>query len=927
VIGKTLGHYRIESKLGQGGMGVVYAARDLHLGRRVAIKVLPPAAVADPDRRRRFVQEAQAASTLNHPNILHIYDVEAVRSEDGSPADFIAMEYISGRTLGRLIAGRGLPVDQALQYAAQIAGGLAAAHAVGIVHRDLKPGNVMVNEKGLVKILDFGLAKLLGPLEADDIASTQAIQPGTQAGTILGTVPYMSPEQAEGKSVDARSDIFSFGAVLYEMITGRRAFPGDSTATTLAAILHQEPKPVSELVKSVPRELERIVAQCLRKDPARRFQHLDDVKVLLDQLRDDLDRGTEVTGRESPPPARRAIGRLALAAAVAVLLAVAGFVWWKMRPAPPHRGPGLTRLTSDSGLTTDPALSSDGRLLAYASDRAVTAGAEDNLDIWVQQLPAGEPLRLTRHPGDDREPSFSPDGTRIAFRSERDGGGLYTISTLGGDERLIAPYGRRPAFSPDGESIVYWTGVPVTSFTAQHGKIFVVPALGGQPTEMQTGRESAWSPVWSPDGKRILFACWVIESGAGRRSAGPEWWLTTLDGTTTRVAGREYFAEHRLTEPNPVAWLAGGDRVVFTARFADSVNVWQVPISTKTWKLTSAPERLTFGSGLEARPSIAVLAGGSARLVFAALVENINIWALPLDAAQGRASGEISRLTQTVASDSNPALTLDGRRLFFSSNRAGNRDIWVKDLASGKETNLTNTPVNEWRPTINAEVSKVAYRMMETPSPSIYVLPVAAGSQGAPQPGVAQKISVPGYSGHPWSWSSDGRKLLYNCPAMEAVRLFDAGSGETTQVLGPLCFQVHFAPDDRWIVFTRQYANEREPAFIAPVDRMTSSEKDWVAVTDRAASVSSPRWGPDGNLIYLVSMLDGFRCIWAQRLNPATKRPEGSPIPIHHSHGSRRSLLNVGLNLLEISVARDKIAFPLGEITGNLWTTTLEGAN
>ncbi len=469
-------------------------------------------------------------------------------------------------------------------------------------------------------------------------------------------------------------------------------------------------------------------------------------------------------------------------------------------------------MTSDSGLTTDPALSSDGRLLAYASDRAVTAGAEDNLDLWVQQLPAGEPLRLTRHAADDREPSFSPDGTRIAFRSERDGGGVYTM--LGArrgreaDRTLWPPPGvlagrrihrlldRRPA------------RIPGTLSTARSSSCL--------PWEAKPGRcRQAWRVPGCrsglPMGRRILFVRWVVESGARRR--GPEWWLTTLDGTITQVAGSEYFAEHRLTEPNPVAWLAGGDRVVFTARFADSVNVWQVPISTKTWKLTSAPERLTFGSGLEARPSIAVPAGGSARLVFAALVENINIWALPLDAAQGQPSVELSRLTQTVASDSNPALTLDGRRMFFTSNRAGNRDIWVKDLASGKETNLTNTPVDEWRPTINADGSKVAYRMMETPSPSIYVLPVAEGSQGAPQPGVAQKISIPGHSGYPWSWSSDGRKLLYNCPAREAVRLFDAGSGETTQVLGPLCFQVHFAPDDRWIVFTRQYPNERAAGF------------------------------------------------------------------------------------------------------------------
>jgi serine/threonine protein kinase/dipeptidyl aminopeptidase/acylaminoacyl peptidase len=923
VIGHTLGHYRIESKLGQGGMGVVYAAHDLHLGRRVAIKVLPPAAVTDPERRQRFVKEAKAASALNHPNILHIYDVDAAVAEDGKPADFIAMEYVSGQTLDRLIAGRGLPVPQALQCAAQIAGGLAAAHAAGIVHRDLKPANVMVNETGLVKILDFGLAKLTEPLEADEIASTQTIQPATRGGAILGTVPYMSPEQAEGKRVDARSDIFSFGSVLYEMITGRRPFAGDSTATTLAAIVHQEPKPISELVKSVPRELERIIAQCLRKDPARRFQHLDDVKILLDQLRDDLDRSKDVTSRESPQPARRAMAPLALATSIGVLLAVSGFVWWKTRPAS-HRGSGLTRLTSDTGLTTDPALSSDGRLLAYASDRAVTAGTEDNLDIWVQQLPAGEPLRLTRHPADDREPSFAPDGTRIAFRSERDGGGIYTISALGGDERLIASYGRRPVFSPDGESIVYWTGVTLGPAIAVDGKIFVVPALGGQPR--QIGVENSWLPVWSPDGKRILFARWAFESGTRRFGGGSEWWLTTLDGTATQIADREYFAEHRLTEPSPVAWLADGDRIVFTARFADSVNVWQVPISTKAWKPTSAPERLTFGSGLETRPSIAVPAGGSARLVFAALVENINIWALPLDPAQGRASGELSRLTQTAAADSNPALTFDGRRLFFTSNRAGNRDIWVKDLASGKETNLTNTPVGEWRPTLTGDGSKVAYRMMETPSPSIWVLPVAQGSQGAPQPGVAQKISVPGYCGYPWSWSSDGRKLLYNCPSREAVRLFDAESGQTTQVLGPLCFQVHFAPDDRWIVFTRQQStNEREPAFIAPVDRMTASENDWIAVIERTASVSSPRWSPDGNMIYLVSTLDGFRCIWAQRLNPATKRPEGSPVPIYHSHGSRRSLLNVGLNLLEISVARDKIAFPLGEVTGNLWTTTLDG--
>ena len=814
VIGQTLGHYRIESKLGQGGMGVVYAARDLHLGRRAAIKVLPPAAVADPDRRRRFVQEAQAASTLNHPNILHIYDVEATGAEDGCPADFIAMEYVSGRTLDRLIAGRGLPVDQALQYAAQIAGGLAAAHAVGIVHRDLKPGNVMVNEQGLVKILDFGLAKLIEPLEADEIASTQAIQPGTQAGTILGTVPYMSPEQAEGKSVDARSDIFSFGAVLYEMITGRRAFPGDSTATTLAAILHQEPKPVSELVKSVPRELERIVGQCLRKDPARRFQHLDDVKVLLDQLRDDIDRGKDAVGGESAPPARRAIAPLALAAAVAVLLAVAGFVWWKTRPAPPNRGPGLTRLTSDSGLTTDPALSSDGRLLAYASDRAVTAGAEDNLDLWVQQLPAGEPLRLTRHTADDREPSFSPDGTRIAFRSERDGGGVYTMPALGGDERLIAPYGRRPVFSPDGESIVYWTGVPLESRVAVNGKIFVVPALGGQTREVQTGVDSAGLPVWSPHGKRILFVRWVVESGAAPPRAG----VVADHSRRYHYTGcRQRVLRRASADGAQPRGLAGGRR---PRRLHGQVRRQRQRLASPDFDENLEAHIRTRAAYLRLRPRDQAFDRGPAGRERAAGVCSPGREHQHLGASSRRRSGETQRR----------ALQVDADRCLRQQSRAySRRPAHVLQfqprgepgyLGEGPRQRQGNQP--HQHPGGRVEANHQRRRLQSG-------LPDDGDAVGL-RLRYARRRGLPGRASAgcsaedidtrafrvPMVLVVGRQKASLQQPAREAVRLFDAGSGETTQVLGPLCFQVHFAPDDRWIVFTRQYPNELQPAFIAP---------------------------------------------------------------------------------------------------------------
>ena len=264
-------------------MGEVYKARDSRLNRSVAIKVLPPDKTSDSDRKRRFVQEARAASALNHPNIITIYDIGR---EDG--IDFVVMEYVAGKTLDRLIPRRGLKLNEVLKYSIQIADGLAKAHSAGIIHRDLKPGNVMVTDEGLVKVLDFGLAKLTErqnvAQENDSAASTREV---TEPGIVMGTVSYMSPEQAEGKGVDARSDIFSFGSLLYEMVTGQSAFHGDSTASTLAAILNQEPKPISKLVPGIPSDLEKIISRCLRKDRERRFQHMDDLKVALQELKEE----------------------------------------------------------------------------------------------------------------------------------------------------------------------------------------------------------------------------------------------------------------------------------------------------------------------------------------------------------------------------------------------------------------------------------------------------------------------------------------------------------------------------------------------------------------------------------------------------------------------------------------------------------------
>src|SRR5208283_1238052 len=322
---KTLGSYRIEAKIGSGGMGIVYRALDPRLGRKVAIKVLPSSAVANADRERRLIQEARAASALNHPNIVTIYEIDRCE-QDGQSTSFIAMEFVPGSTLAQLIGGKGLRLRYALKYAAQIADALSAAHAAGIIHRDLKPANVMVTPQGTVKILDFGLAKLNTVTEPDAYADTVvgAVGPPTEEGMVLGTVAYVSPEQAEGRPLDARSDIFSFGSVLYEMITGRQAFPGTSKLSSLSSVLTRDPQPVSQSIPGIPSELDKLIQRCLKKDPARRWQSMADVKVALEELIEQLDSGTvaefkPLAGKRS---LQSTIGWLALGLLAGLALAI-----------------------------------------------------------------------------------------------------------------------------------------------------------------------------------------------------------------------------------------------------------------------------------------------------------------------------------------------------------------------------------------------------------------------------------------------------------------------------------------------------------------------------------------------------------------------------------------------------------------------------
>ncbi len=912
MIGRTISHYKILEKVGEGGMGVVYRAQDTHLNRSVAIKVLQPGAVADPERKNRFVQEAKAASALNHPNIIHVYDINTAEG-----TVFIAMEYVAGRTLDRLIGRKGLRIGEALQYAVQIADALAAAHAAGIVHRDIKPANIMVNDKGLVKILDFGLAKLTEQAGGDEAEATVTMKQAakTEKGTILGTVAYMSPEQAEGRKVDARSDIFSFGAVLYEMIAGRAAFQGDSKVAILSAILTKDPKAVSDTVETVPRDLEKIISRCLRKDPEYRFQHMDDLKVALRELKEDSDSGRlPAPERAVARPSRRIA---AVAGGVILLAAVADVTWWLTRRPPARQALELTRITSDAGLTYYPALSRDGKLLAYASDRS----GEGNLDIWLHQIGGREPIRLTRHAADDSEPSFSPDGTRIAFRSEREGGGIYAIPTLGGGEQRLVDQGRSPRFSPDGNWIAYWVGDP-SNFNPN--KIFIIPSSGGQPRQLQAKMFSADYPIWSPDGKHLLFL--GVEEGNAPMRERFDWYVAPVEGgAATSTGARISLHQHAVTDDR--LYHAGdwfGDQILFSIGTETQSSLWRARIFSRDWRLEGAPERLTAGTGVDVQPSVAAGPDGALRLVFASSSGNPELWSLPADVNQGKVSGEMRRLTSNATADMSPTVSRDGKLIGFMSDRPS-RDLWVKDLDTGTETAVATGPLAELAPLVSPDGSRVAYYVFdpqETPGFTVYTVSVRGG--------VPKKLGEP-CDGPFYYVSADETKMIFRkglSRERQHLVMRNLASGEETTVAKHSKYNLTAArvsADERWIVFQTVIGPTQRQILVAPLRNWEAPpENEWIPITDGSGLDRNAVWSPEGSLLYFLSERDGFRCFWGQRLDAATKRPVGPAFEVQPFHQARRSLMSFQeVFWIGPSVARDKIVFSMPEYTGNIWMAKL----
>jgi Tol biopolymer transport system component/predicted Ser/Thr protein kinase len=891
LIGQTFDHYTIIETLGEGGMGIVYKALDSHLDRFVALKTLRTSAAANDERKRRFAQEAKAASALNHPNIIHIYDIG-----NANNIDFIAMEYVQGKTLDQLMGRHALPINEVLTYAIQVADALDAAHGAGIVHRDLKPSNIMVTERSLVKVLDFGLAKLTEhptpphPFRPDETVSFD-LPPESVEGAIMGTPAYMSPEQAQGGVLDGRSDIFSFGLILYQMVTGRLAFEGNSPVSILTQILRDEPQLPTSVSGQVPAALERIILRCLRKEPNRRHQHMSEVRIALEDLRNE-----SISGQASPGAAGRAKrmrrwsrpGVLASGAALVVILA--GVAWWlRGRIATPD--PALTPLTSDAGLSTDPAISRDGKFLAYASDRA----GKGDLDIWVRQVGGERTIQLTNDPADDSEPDFAADGTRIAFHSERQGGGLYVIPTLGGTEQRVAEGGRRPRFSPDGSLIAYWVGVPELKARAISSRVYVVSTNGGTPRAIQPDFTARW-PEWTPDGKNLLFLGTKTPNDLNSYT----WWMAPVDGGAPRQTGIPVNSINHNREP--IVWRR--DSVVYPWREDDgSEGLKQLSFSAITGHVSGEPRRLHFGTSIESRPSCAT----DGRVVFASLDVNRNLYALPLDGAT--LDQQPKPLSRDLNQKMEPSVSPDGKALIYTRYVSGIEEVWFLDLDTGKETPLTHSGRKKTTtPKLSTDGTKVVYGEAARGESSILEMSTAGG--------VARLICK--NCGAPEAWFPDGSKILVaDYSKHSSVDVVEVASGQKVEYLKHPKYSLFpraVSPDGRWIAFTTEVGGGRTPIFIAAFRLgVPPAENDWIQVADGSTSDGMPRWSPDGNLVYFNSERDGYLCVWAQRLKLSTQQPIGAPFPLHHFHGASLHMNRT------MAVARGKIILELEAQTGNIW--------
>ncbi len=766
-IGKTLNHYRIMSHLGAGGMGEVYLAEDIKLGRKIALKLLPKQFQTDTERKKRFEQEARAVSALNHPNIITIYGIE--ETED---INFIATEFIDGQTLREKINEKSLCWQKTIEIALQITSALESAHSVGIIHRDIKPANIMVRRDGIVKVLDFGLAKLTAQTADSGDFKTQE---QTAPNRVMGTINYMSPEQALGEKVDTRTDIFSLGVVLYEMLSGVQPFRGTSDAAIYNATINKNPPSVSELRAEIPPAFDRIIKRAIEKKRENRYQTISDLSADLQKLKENpnLSSGIFFAFR----PQKKTLKLLFPLAAAAILL-FAGVYFAIIRQATAENQTtensnfNYTQLTSQSGEELYPSLSPDGKTFIYSTR------ATGKWDIYFQRVGGANAVNLTADsPADDRQPAFSPNGEQIVFRSERDGGGIFIMGATGESVRRISNEGFYPAWSPDGTEIVYCIDdfdEPGARSTVP-SQLWIVNIASGEKRLLT--KSDAVQPNWSPNGHRIAY--WGIKTGGQR------------DIKTISASGGEavQVTDDASIDWNPV-WSADGKYLYFASNRGGSMNLWRVRIEEKTGEVSGTLEAVTIPSTYSQFFSFA--RDGKH---FAYVQSNIytNIFQIDFD-PQTETLGESSvEITQGSKITTNVQISPNDDLIVFDSIGDKQENIFVANADGTGIRQITGDTYKNRAPRWSPDGKRIAFFTDKT---GIYegwtINPDGSNLKLITKLPEKVPAQLP-------VWSPDGKKLLFNTTNGYPV-IFDPDKAQFEQTPEPL--PVEADPNRRFMAYS-----------------------------------------------------------------------------------------------------------------------------
>lgn len=822
MIPRQIGRYIVQRHLGSGGMGDVYLASDTQLNRPVALKFLPPDFAADAGRRERFLREAQIAAALSHPHVATVFEV---LEHEGNLV--LAMEYVEGETLRKAISRGPLPLRSVLRLGAQVSDALAAAHRRGAVHRDIKPENIMIMQDGLAKVLDFGLARGYETQPAVSNPDGTTVGTLTEAGKVVGTLGYVSPEQLQGRRATPESDIFALGATLYEAATGTKPFPGKSDVEVLAALLRDQPPPASSVNEDVPPDFDSIVNRALAKEPADRYHDARDVATDLRALRRKVE-SSDSTSASMQPATRRTRSAVRLTASVALLATVAIVAWWFAGGRSPARGrfagARMRLLLSVDGAVSDPALSADGKMLAYVASEG------GHSDLYIARTAGGGKVRLTDDAVRDSHPAFSPDGERLAFARFNPETGvpdLFTMPSMGGDMSSVARGATAPAWAPDGMRLAF------VRWTEGSGHVLVVArADGSEPSELL--RSDANYPFlrsvsWSPDAETLA----VVRSQGGL--AAEIWTVPSAGGAPRRLIEQPpgVFADSPCFTPD-------GKDIVFMSNRAGATNLWMIAAEGR-----GEPERLTTGTGPDASPSVA----RDGRIVF----ENSHSRSALL--LLRPASGEVRELARHGAPLWAPSFSPDGRIVAFSrAEDDGAWHIWLIPAGGGEPRRITSGTLPEIYPKFTPDGRFVVFSTWSPGPDRVWRVSVEGGPPEALTPERSEDDGYPDVA-------PDGRLAFTRIEdGVGRVHVASAGGGDVRRLTASPSTVPSWSPDGAWIAFGRDRSYEGGISVIradGTGERRLTAKGGWPVWMPDGRRIAYQANGPEGNAVIRAIAAEG----------------------------------------------------------------------